>query len=97
MAGPNPYPCGFACWDETGGRPVGQLNREGRCEPEGEPKVQVPMMHVWIVDHPCGPFAGIEGHGGAETTAATTATEDGGPQRPERQLDKMGIVAALCW
>jgi hypothetical protein len=24
-----------------------------------------PMLHVWITDHPCGPFAGLEGHGGS--------------------------------
>ena len=23
-----------------------------------------PMLHVWLVAHPCGPFAGIESHGG---------------------------------
>lgn len=23
-----------------------------------------PMLHVWLVPHPCGPFAGIETHGG---------------------------------
>jgi hypothetical protein len=22
-----------------------------------------PMLHVWLIDHPCGPFAGIESHG----------------------------------
>ena len=24
-----------------------------------------PMLHVWLVPHPCGPFAGIESHGGS--------------------------------
>jgi hypothetical protein len=24
-----------------------------------------PMLHVWMVDNPCGPFAGIDEHGGA--------------------------------
>ena len=24
-----------------------------------------PMLHVWMVDNPCGPFAGIDDHGGA--------------------------------
>ncbi len=24
-----------------------------------------PMLHVWIVDNPCGPFAGVDSHGGS--------------------------------
>jgi hypothetical protein len=29
--------------------------------------VTPPMMHVWMVDNPCGPFAGIDSHGGTCT------------------------------
>ena len=36
----------------------------GKCTPGGTLRVTPPMLHVWIVPHPCGPFAGIEGHGG---------------------------------
>jgi hypothetical protein len=24
------------------------------------------MLHVWLVDNPCGPFAGVEGHGSGD-------------------------------
>lgn len=38
----------------------------GRCFPSGTLRPTPPMLHVWLADHPCGPFAfaGIEGHGG---------------------------------
>jgi hypothetical protein len=29
--------------------------------------VTPPMLHVWMVDNPCGPFAGIDSHGGTCT------------------------------
>jgi hypothetical protein len=49
------------CFDEEG-RLAGVL-RDGECLFGGEHRVTAPMMHVWIVEHPCGPFAAIEGHG----------------------------------
>lgn len=49
------------CFDEEG-RLAG-IFRDGECLFGGEHRVTAPMMHVWIVDHPCGPFAAIEGHG----------------------------------
>jgi hypothetical protein len=35
-----------------------------------------PMVHVWIVAHPCGPFAALEGHGAGQTAAADGARTD---------------------
>jgi hypothetical protein len=35
----------------------------GVCQ-KGTLLVTPPMLHVWLVEHPCGPFAGIETHGG---------------------------------
>ena len=32
------------------------------------------MMHVWLENTPCGPFAGIEGHGGAGCEHTHTAS-----------------------
>ena len=32
----------------------------GRCRPAGELRATAPMLHVWIVDNPCGPFAGTD-------------------------------------
>lgn len=52
------------CWDESGIRLAGVLV-EGRCVPQGTFRPTPPMLHVWLQDHPCGPFAGIDGHGGS--------------------------------
>src|SRR5204863_5529549 len=52
------------CWDETGTRLTGILVN-GRCVPGGTFRGTSPMMHVWVDNPPCGPFSGIEGHGGA--------------------------------
>lgn len=49
------------CWD--GPRVVGTTDRTGSCE-RGTFRPTPPMLHVWVTEHPCGPFAGIEGaHG----------------------------------
>lgn len=49
------------CWD--GHRVAGRLI-DGTCQPGGVHLPTPPMLHVWMVEHPCGPFAGIDGHGG---------------------------------
>ena len=51
------------CWDRSGLRLAG-IHVNGRCVPGGALRATPPMLHVWLGDHPCGPFAGIEGHGG---------------------------------
>ncbi len=51
------------CWDETGTYLKGFI-KFGRCFPSGELKPTPPMLHVWLQEHACGPFAGLEGHGG---------------------------------
>lgn len=38
---------------------------DGPCS-YGEPFPTVPMVHVWIRPHPCGPFAALEGIGGGQ-------------------------------
>jgi hypothetical protein len=45
------------------GRLAGRLVN-GTCVPGGTLRVTAPMIHVWLADTPCGPFSGIEGHGG---------------------------------
>jgi hypothetical protein len=54
------------CWDASGVRLAGILVN-GRCTPAGTFRPTPPMLHVWVVDNECGPFAGIEGsaHTGA--------------------------------
>lgn len=56
------------CWDDSGVRLTGRVVN-GRCQPGGTFRPTPPMLHVWLQDHPCGPFAGIDGHGGACATA----------------------------
>jgi hypothetical protein len=56
------------CWDETGQRLAGVVVN-GVCRPGGVQRGTTPMLHVWLADHQCGPFAGIEGHGNAECGA----------------------------
>jgi hypothetical protein len=42
----------------TGGKP----RPDGSCPANFErPKDSVPMIHVWIVPRPCGPFSALEG------------------------------------
>jgi hypothetical protein len=47
------------------------LSVNGSCDPaKGGPGGTLtptpPMLHVWLVPNPCGPFAGIESHGGSD-------------------------------
>lgn len=53
------------CWDQSGLRLAG-IVVAGRCRPGGTFRPTPPMLHVWVTEHECGPFAGIEagGHGG---------------------------------
>ncbi len=54
------------CWDDSGIRLAGLLV-DGQCVPRGTFRPTPPMLHVWLQDHRCGPFAGIDGHGEACT------------------------------
>ncbi|HUQ63566.1 MAG TPA: hypothetical protein VM121_07425 [Acidimicrobiales bacterium] len=59
------------CWDESGVRLAGVL-MNGRCFPSGTLRPTPPMLHVWLADNKCGPFAGIEGHPAAACAAGHT-------------------------
>jgi hypothetical protein len=48
------------CWE--GARVVGTTDDTGSCQ-RGVFRGTPPMLHVWLVPNPCGPFAGLEGHG----------------------------------
>ena len=56
------------CWDPSGRRLSGVLVN-GSCVPSGTLQPTPPMMHVWLADNPCGPFAGVEGHGAGDDVA----------------------------
>jgi hypothetical protein len=63
--------------DPTGPKVRGITNAEGQCPP-GLIKFQqqAPMMHVWIREHPCGPFAALEGIGGGQIAEGETVNCD---------------------
>ena len=54
------------CWDESGTRLAGVSTDGTTCHPAGVLRATPPMLHVWLDDHECGPFAGVEGHGATE-------------------------------
>jgi hypothetical protein len=43
---------------------VATLDAEGNCA-RGTFRPTAPMLHVWMTDNPCGPFAGLEGSHGS--------------------------------
>ena len=47
-----------------GGQVAGITDAEGNCAPSLVKFEPVPMIHVWIVPHPCGPFAALDGIAG---------------------------------
>lgn len=47
--------------DPTAPRVAGVTSVGGTCAPPLKKLPPVPMIHVWIVAHPCGPFAALEG------------------------------------
>jgi len=52
------------CWDASGTRLAGVVVNS-QCRPAGTLRATPPMLHVWLEDTPCGPFTGVEGHGGS--------------------------------
>lgn len=69
------------CWE--GVRVVGTTRATGKCE-RGSFRGTAPMLHVWMINNECGPFAGIEGSHGSgcahshddETTSAAAGAEE---------------------
>lgn len=51
------------CFAESG-QVAGLTDASGGCAPPLVKPEPVPMIHVWIVPHPCGPFAALEGIAG---------------------------------
>ena len=55
---------GNLCWDLVNGNlaVIGVVNEStGKCDRGFNAGGEVPMVHVWITAHPCGPFAALEG------------------------------------
>lgn len=64
------------CWGMRNGGVgiVGVTDENGKCPPGSTLRsISKPMVHVWIVPHPCGPFAAVEGL--AEGQAAVPDSE----------------------
>jgi hypothetical protein len=70
------------CFRDLGGTPdqklVGGLtDNQGNCPPGQAKSVPVPMIHVWIVRNPCGPFAALEGIGAGQTQSGQRNCDSG--------------------
>lgn len=52
--------------DPVAPRVVGLTSIDGECRPPTRKMEPVPMIHVWITKHPCGPFAALEGIGAGQ-------------------------------
>lgn len=53
-------------------RVAGLTDSNGECAPGLLKPEPVPMIHVWIRPHPCGPFAALEGIGGGQIPEGET-------------------------
>jgi hypothetical protein len=60
------------CWNDAGH--IAGILVNGVCRPGGTFRGTSPMLHVWIESTPCGPFSGIEGHGGVGCEHTHTAS-----------------------
>lgn len=49
----------------AGVRVTGRVQPDGSCPRGGSLRPTAPMLHVWMIPHRCGPFAGIEGRHGS--------------------------------
>jgi hypothetical protein len=70
------------CFRDLGGNPKqkmvdGLTDGNGNCPPGEERSVTVPMIHVWIVRNPCGPFAALEGIGAGQTQSGQRNCDSG--------------------
>jgi hypothetical protein len=58
--------------DPTAPRVAGITTPSGSCPPPLERFPPAAMIHVWIVPHPCGPFAALEGVGAGQVKEGET-------------------------
>ena len=54
----------------------GITSQDGACPPGTSKAGNTPMLHVWIVPNPCGPFAALEGIGAGQVPAGQTRNCD---------------------
>jgi hypothetical protein len=70
------------CFRDLGGNPdqklvAGVNDGQGNCPPGETNSVPIPMIHVWIVRNPCGPFAALEGIGAGQTQSGQRNCDSG--------------------
>ena len=58
------------------GRVAGLTNGDGECAPGLILPPAAPMVHVWLQNQPCGPFAALEGIGGGQIAEGETVNCD---------------------
>jgi hypothetical protein len=51
---------------------AGFVEVNGKCQPGTSKAGGMPMLHVWVVPNPCGPFAALEGPGAGQVPAGQT-------------------------
>ena len=51
---------------------AGFVEINGKCQPGTSKAGAMPMLHVWVVPNPCGPFAALEGIGAGQVPAGQT-------------------------
>jgi len=55
---------------------AGLTSLHGACPPGTSKAGNTPMLHVWVVPNPCGPFAALEGIGAGQVPAGQTRNCD---------------------
>lgn len=60
----------------TGAQVRGLTQADGSCAPPLVKGPETPMIHVWIVPRPCGPFSALEGIAGGQVKAGDTKACD---------------------
>jgi len=58
--------------DPTAKTLAGFVTVNGKCRPGTSKAGGMPMLHVWVVPNPCGPFAALEGVGAGQVPAGQT-------------------------
>lgn len=51
---------------------AGLTTAQGGCRPGTSKAGNTPMLHVWVIPNPCGPFAALEGIGAGQVPAGQT-------------------------
>ena len=62
----------FAIGPNGAARVIGLTDGSGNCRVGQKSDNPVPMIHVWITAHPCGPFAALEGVGAGQVKPGET-------------------------